>query len=311
MSPSSLSSDWLNQFSDPFAVLGVSITADDRRVLTRYRRVAKLLHPDSQTSADEATKALASQLLARLVNPAYQKLKQEKGRAENAALVRFKVRRMVREAPLLPRSELACELLQLPVNEVDVFYEQAISKLAETQYSPPTQFEGITQQIIELNLVYSQLKMGETLIREKRTGVVAAVEAKPIQFTPPVSDPPVTENYAQRHYRRAQEYMKKSNWKQAIQELRDAIKIESNKSEYYALLGAAYWCQNLPGMAKVYVNQALKLNPRDHLARQYAAKLGISIIADDVRQNGNPTTNQRKSDNAKGGGLFGFFRSKK
>lgn len=313
MSQSSLPSDWLTRFSDPYAVLGVSIAADDRRVLNRYRTIAKILHPDSQTSLDEAQKALAGQIFARLLNPAYQKLKQEKGRAENAALIRFKVRRMVREAPLSPKSKLACKLLQMPVGEVDVFYEQAISKLAEVQYTPLRQFETITQQISELNLVYSQLKMGETLIREKRTGVVSAAEAKPIQFTPPVTDSPTaTENYAQRHFRRAQEYAKKNNWKQAVQELKDAIKIEADKSEYHALLGAVYWHQNLPGMAKAYVNQALKLNPRDPLARKYAPKVGISITAeDDVKQNGKTNGRQQNSRSVNRGGLFGFFRAKK
>ncbi|XGV97316.1 MAG: DnaJ domain-containing protein [Leptolyngbya sp. BL-A-14] len=314
MSQSALPSEWLTNFSDPYAVLGVSLAADDRRVLKRYRSVAKLLHPDHYTPDDTTTKDLASQLFARLVNPAYQKLKQEKGRKENVSLLRLHVRRLYRDAPLAPQGELARQLAKQPVNGVDVFYEQAIAQLSESQYQPLDQFAPLTQQLCELNLVYLQLKMGETLIREKRTGLVAAPEAKPLQFTPTAAEnETVTESYAQRHYRRAQEYMKKGNWKEAEQELRDAIKIEAGKSEYHALLGVAYLQQNLHSMAKVYIRQALKLNPKEPLACKLAPKLGIEIaVTENGQQNGKAVKAQAPDRTPKnGGGIFGLFRSKK
>ena len=313
MSQSSLPSKWLNQLTDPYAVLGISVVADDRRVQKRYRSVAMFLHPDRFGQADEATRQFASQMLARLVNPAYEKLKQEKGRAENVALLRLHVRRLNREAPLEPKSDLARQLIQYPASGVDVFYEQAIAQLSECQYQPLDQFEAITLQLSELNLVYLQLKMGEVFIREKRTGLVSAPEAKPIQFVPAADQPEkATESYAQRHYRRAQEYMKNSKWTQAVQELRDAIKLEADKSEYHALLGVAYLQQNLPGMATVYLRQALKLNPNDSLAAKYAVKLGIKEGTTDNSQSDKSVSNNSSTDKlAKNSGLFGLFRSKK
>jgi curved DNA-binding protein CbpA len=312
MAQSTLPSEWLANFSDPYAVLGVSLAADDRRVLKRYRTVAKILHPDHYTPEDGTAKDLASQLFARLVNPAYQKLKQEKGRKENVSLLRLQVRRLYRAAPLDPQSDLARHLAQQPINGVDVFYEQAIAQLSEVQYQPLDQFEPLTQQLGELNLVYLQLKMGDVLMREKPTGLVSAAEAKPLQFTPAGTEN-ISESYAQRHYRRAQEYMKKSNWKEAEQELRDAIKIEAGKSEYHALLGIAYWHQNLPSMAKVYLRQALKLNPQDPLACKFAPKLGLEAATPaSGQQNGNARKAQTDNKAAKNnGGLFGLFRSKK
>ncbi len=306
MAINALSSDWLDKFSDPYAVLGVAVTADDRRVLKRYRNVAKLLHPDSYAQGDEGAGETASQLFARLVSPAYQKLKQEKNRAENSALLRFQVRRLNREGPFTPHSELARKLLQHPVASVDVLYEQAIADLAERQYQSLAQFEPITLELGELNLAYLQLKMGETFVREKRTGIVAAADAKPVQFTPTTKDAEAaSESYARRHYRRAQEYAKKGNWAQTIQELRDAIKLENDQSEYHALLGVAYMQQNLTGMAKVYLNQALKLNPKQPLAVKYAAKLGIEPPIDpESSKNG-------KKPPTQSGGLFGMFKSRK
>jgi curved DNA-binding protein CbpA len=306
MSQSSLPPDWLDKFSDPYAVLGIAVTADDRRVLKRYRNVAKLLHPDSFTSNDQAARDLASQIFARLVNPAYQKLKQEKNRTESSAMLRFQVRRLNREGTFMPKSDVAHQLLKHPVSEVDVFYEQAIADLAETQFQPLQGFEATTLKMGELNLVYFQLKMGEVFVREKRTGLVAAAEAKPIQFTPASDEEVATESYARRHFRRAQEYMKKANWAQAIQELRDAIKIESNQSDYHALLGIAYAHQNLSGMATVYLRQALKLDPHHKLALKYAIKLGIEVSVANGQTNGNG-----KKPDVKSRGLFDRFRSRK
>lgn len=304
MSHGLLTSDWLNRFSDPYAVLGVSVAADDRRVLKRYRSVAKVLHPDAFALDDTKNREFASQLFARLINPAYQKLKQEKDRAEASALLRFQVRRLSREGPLSPNSDRARRLMRYPASEVDVFYEQAIAELAETQFQTLDQFEAIASELTELNLVYFQLKMGEVLVREKRTGLVAAAEAKPVQFAAPAqTSEAATESYSRRHYRRAQEYIRKGNPAQAVQELRDAIKIEADQSEYHALLGVAYLQQNLTGMATVYLRQALKLNPNDPVALKFASRVGIPVST--------PDSGDGKVA-SKGKGLFGgMFRAKR
>lgn len=301
MSQTSFSPEWLNQLSDPYAVLGLSVAADERRVLKRYHTVAKLLHPDSLLAADPDTKALASQLLARLVNPAYQRLKQEKERSETMALLRLRVRRINRDEPLSPQCPLAEQLLRLPVQKADIFYEQAVAGLSDSQYQQLDQFESITQQLSELNLVYLSLKMGEPVIREKRTGIVSAAQAKPVEFAPSQTETAqVAINYAQRHYVRAQEYAKKANWAQVVAELRDAIRLEPNRSEYHSLLAKAYLMQNLVGMAKVHFRQALKFNPQDPLALQYKDRLNLTV---DSQKPSPKTTN--------GGGLFNLFSKKR
>ncbi|EKQ69615.1 preprotein translocase subunit Sec63 [Leptolyngbyaceae cyanobacterium JSC-12] len=315
MSQSSLVSDWVNKFTDPFAVLGVSVTADDRRVQKRYRSVAMRLHPDRFVDADEVTKDITGKLLARLVNPAYEKIQQEKGRKEHLALLRLKVRRLTREGPLSPKSQIARELMQCPVSDVDVFYEQAIAKLADSQFEPYDQFNDTTEQLLELNLVYLQLKMGDLGVQEKRTGLVAGSEAKPIQFAPAPANPEVmTESYDQRHYRRAQEYAKKRAWSQVVQELRDAIKIKADKSEYHSLLGIAYLNleKPLPGMAKVHLKRALELNPSDAYAQKIGPKLGLVVPASTHQNNGKQPSHGTKatSQSIKRGGLFGLFGKK-
>lgn len=295
------SADWLQKFSDPYAILGISVAADDSRVLKRYRNIAKVLHPDGFGVTDSDTKNLASQIFARLVNPAYQKLKQEKDRTESLALLRFEVRRLKRAGAIAPKTELAQQLRQLNLKDAEVFYEQAVAELGAKQYQQLDQFAPITQQLLELNLIYLQLKLDDVMLREKRTGLVSSTPAQPIEFSPTNKEQEApTVNYALRHYERAKEYLKKDNVAQAVQELRDAIKIEPTKSDYHALLGVAYLKQNLSGMATVHFRQALKLNPKEPLALQYANQLKIKL-EDKVQ----PTQTAKKS------GLFGLFGAKK
>jgi curved DNA-binding protein CbpA len=274
MSTNTFSLDWLNQFSDPYAVLGVSVAADERRILKRYHSVAKLLHPDRFTLNEASHDDLANQILARLVNPAYQQLKQGTKRTEAIAMLRFRARRLSRDLPLLPQSAIARRMMEAPPPELDVFYEQAIAQLAPLQFEPIYQFEPIAQQLAELNLVYLHLKMGEPIIREKPTGIVSAPQAVTTQFA--AATPQMANSYAQRHYQRAQQYAKHANWLQAVAELRDALRLEPEQSDYHALLAEVYWMQNLKGMAKVHFRQALKFNPENAIARSYATKLKIN-----------------------------------
>ncbi|HHP7244843.1 MAG TPA: molecular chaperone DnaJ [Elainellaceae cyanobacterium] len=300
MSQVTFSTEWLEKFTDPYAVLGLSVASDDRRVLKRYHHVAKLLHPDSLIGSGDEAIGVANQLLARLVNPAYQRLKQDKGRADTLAMLRFRVRRLTRDESIKPDFDMARKLLNQPVPQVDMFYEQAIAKLADHQYQPLNQFEPITEQLSELNLVYLRLKMGEPIMREKPMGLISTPQKVP-HYTPPVSGDRDKVNYAQKHYLRAQEYAKKQNLAMATQELKDAIRIDSERSEYHALMGRIYLMQNLPGAAKSYVRRALSLNNKDPLALACAKRLGISA---DAPNQGKPT---RQEPKPKSGGLFGNF----
>ncbi|MGV0023762.1 J domain-containing protein [Phormidesmis priestleyi] len=277
-----LPSDWLTYLSDPFAVLGVSVAADDTRASKRYRKVAKILRPDISVSTDPETGEFIAQLFARLVNPGYEKVKQERVRAEALALLRLQVRRMVRDGKLIPQSELARELANKSAQDAEVFYEQAIAQLAEVQYQPLENFQTITEQISELNLVYLKLKMGDifvgggqTFIGERRSGLVTQeVKTASPSTNSPNGVPP--QDYADRYYQRAKEYMNKSAWPKAIAELKEALKINPNNGDYHSLLGLAYLRQNIvPGAAKPHFRRALQINPEDQIATHFAAKFDI------------------------------------
>ncbi|MEL7316865.1 MAG: J domain-containing protein, partial [Cyanobacteria bacterium J06559_3] len=287
MTSSAFSNDWIKQFSDPYSVLGVAVTADERRIAKRYRQIAKQLHPDQQLNSDDAAREFAGQMLTRLVNPAYQRLKQDKGRAETLATLRFKVRRLTREEKLVARQDSSKHLMDADEAEVEILYEKRLSELADTQYVSAENFVQQTTAIAELNLIYLRRKMGDPVIREKRIGLVASTSKQQSASSypgsntattgPSLTEEPKSSDYAQRHISRAKAYINKKSYAQAIQELRDAVRIEPKNSQYHSMLGQAYLLQKMVGMSKVHFRQALRLDPNNLVALKYAKKLEIDL----------------------------------
>jgi curved DNA-binding protein CbpA len=280
MSHAEFSAEWVQRFTDPYALLGVSVAADDRRILKRYRAVAKQLHPDGLSDVSTAHREFATQVLPKLVNPSYQRIKQEKGRSEVLATLRFRVRRLSRDQQLKLVEPQSQTLLTVPEPEVDVFYEHAVAQLSDRQYDSLESFEACTQELSELNLVYLRRKMGDPVIREKRTGLMATASVPLNAETAgdsPSDGKASGRMYADRHFGRAQEYLKTKNTAAAIQELKDALRIDPKNSSYHCLIGQAYLLQKLPGMAKVHLKQALRLNPNNAVALKYAKQLNLDI----------------------------------
>lgn len=305
MSQTFLPPEWLQQLTDPYAVLGVSVAADERRITKRYRTLAKLLHPDRYANTDKTTAQLATAVFTRLINPAQEKLKHHESRADIVAMLRSRSRRWENTPENAPHSELGQQLMQIAAKDTDVFYEQAIAKLAEQQYQSLQHFHHITAQISELNLVYLHLQTADLLIREKRTGIIPATEkhtpSSPSATTSADSKTPAI-NYSQLHYQRATQYGKQNNWASAVSEMRDALKLDPNNSNYHALIGFAYLKQDLTGMATAHIRQALKLDPQQPLALKSATILKLKV---------EPPTPQANAKPSGLAGLLHFFSLKK
>lgn len=276
MSQTLLTPEWLKQLSDPYAVLGISVTATEHQIVKRYHSLAKQLDSECFLRSDEADKELATSVFTYLIEPAYKLLKNPNLRNEIRAKLRLDaiLLQLLKDSPL--QTALAQELIQMPASEVDIFYEPVIASLAEAQYRSLVASYQITQQLRELNLVYFCLLSPNALIPENPLDITEA-NSDSVEFTL-YEEKTVVNNYAQRHYQRAIHYVKQANWKSAVQELRDAIKLEPNNSDYLALLGFVHLKQNLTGMAKVYLRQALKLNPKQPLALKYASRMKNEVL---------------------------------
>ncbi|MDJ0616319.1 MAG: DnaJ domain-containing protein [Calothrix sp. MO_192.B10] len=283
MSQTFLHSEWLQQLVDPYAVLGISVGADEHQILRRYRSLARQLHPDRYHRNNCPDHKLAQAIFTRLINPAYEQIKSIKNRRNTIEIIRTQVEAGNLWKGHTIKTPIAREMIELSSLEADLFYEQAIASLASVQYKLLDRADQVTQQIRELNLVYLCLQRSVPLT-EKSTALVPQVNREPkrINLNQTAQSQSLQKNYAQRHYQRAIDYVKQSNWKLAVPELRDAIKLQPQQSDYHALLGLVHLKQGLTGMARVYMRQALKLNPEHRLALKYALRLKIT-------QNQNPS----------------------
>ena len=276
---------------DPFALIGVSVSADEKRIAKRYRQVAKQLHPDALSGGrgdGGMDEAIAAQVIARIVNPSYQKLKHDKSRQEILANIRFRVIRLVRTEKLLPTFPSSIHLAEAEDEGVDILYEQALSKLAESQFQTLDELHTHSLEISQLNLIFLSRRLENLSIWPKRIGLISAAvtptavasvvaNAELATANPPAKKLEQPEiNYAQKHTVRAKTYLTQQNYEAAVQELREAIKISPQNPELHSMIGQAYYRQKLLGMAKTHFRQALNLKPDHKVALKYSKLLGMS-----------------------------------
>lgn len=307
-------------FTDHHAILGVPVDAGVNDIRKRYLKIARRLHPDSCKAESEAEKQRASQMLSKLVNPAYEQLSQDRTRAEYVVMVGRMGKRLAGEgANAQPQGETAKQLAQAG-GDLEHSYKTALQKLAQTQYESLSQVLEVTAQISELNMVYLRRKGG--------SGVATPMMSTPIKdrTPPPPKDkdnpPPPTptpSSVAEPYFRRADELITKNQFAKAEIELREALKMEPNNSRCHSLLGMVYLKQTPPKvtMAKVHITQALKLNPQDPIGlegKQTLEKLAQKIAGGKTTtppKPGQGKPGQGKPEDKSGGGLFGMFGKKK
>nr|WP_274704530.1 tetratricopeptide repeat protein [Acaryochloris thomasi] len=99
--------------------------------------------------------------------------------------------------------------------------------------------------------------------------------------------------------------MAKNRFQQAIQELRDGLKLDPKNSQCQSLLGSIYLKQKQTKMAKIHFRQALKLEPGD-----IDALKGMEKIAK-LEKAAQGTSSQSAQQASGRKGLFGLFGGKK
>jgi curved DNA-binding protein CbpA len=191
-------------FNDYYAALGVPITADAVTLRKRYLSIAKVLHPDIY-GRDPLEKHLATQYLAKLVNPAYHVLNQGLERTAYTAVLKLLGKRLMKKGQRInPQSEAARQLLYFPS---DFSYEKAVVEVAEFQYQSLETILEYSGQISELNLVYILYQEGykhfssnapTNVPRPQGVGISQA-DVTLIQSAPP--PPPVYPSYNSGSYK--------------------------------------------------------------------------------------------------------------
>lgn len=313
-------------FIDHHAVLCVPVDADLKTIRKRYLKIARRLHPDSCTNASEKEKKLASALLSKLVNPAYEKLSQERSYTEYMVVLSQFGKRLVQDSASIDISTDMARQLAAAAN-VDQLYRVAIAKIAETQFESLEKVIPIIAHISELNMVYLMRTAGKKFTNNSSPSgntsnhtspsphASVNTQAKSSEPAPNKEDTTVIQ-----YLRRAQDLMTKNQLAQARVELQDAIKLAPNESRAHSLIGVVYLKQNQMTMAKVHFERALKLNPQDETALEWmgkleklsAAKSGAKTDVKPKPTTGTAASATKKPDNkSEGGGLFGLFGGKK
>ncbi|HTL88721.1 MAG TPA: tetratricopeptide repeat protein, partial [Leptolyngbya sp.] len=245
-------------------------------------------------------------LLSKLVNPAWEKLSQEKQRTDHLLVLKMKGQGAARKLDELEfSSNLAKQLLAS--NNADYFYRTALKDLSDRHYESLDQAIELTAQISELNLAYLIARNGrpENSAASNQTHTPTAKTASK-KAAPPT--PPKPESLSDQYYRRAQGFTAKGNYAQATIELRDALKIEPNSSRCHSLMGMVYLRQNQPTMAKIHFTKALSIDPQDAIALEGKQKLESPIAKQPISK---PAAKSNAATLKPSGGLFGGLFSKK
>jgi curved DNA-binding protein CbpA len=148
----------ISQFNhDYYAALGLPIITSPIYIRHVYLSIVRILHPDVYGFSPQE-KLVATQYLAKLVNPAYDTLMQEQERQAYQGIFKLLAKRLMQKSRNVPiYSAIACELLFAPN---DGLYERSVSAIAKKQYESLGTILKYTAQISELNLVYILYKEG-------------------------------------------------------------------------------------------------------------------------------------------------------
>lgn len=320
----------LDGFMDCHAILGVSVNADFNEVRKRYLKIARRLHPDSFAVGDtgESEKEFATQLFSKWIVPAHATFAKERDRKEYLLLTQLKGKQAIQQKVSIAQLGENAQNLAAAEN-LDDAYNEALQSLAAIQYDNLAQTLAVTAQLSELNLVYLMRKESES--QKSRSTVNPSV----LSGTAPTGNsgksgaqepeaPSKTEvtngdadsedkkaSSVDSYLRRAEEYIAKQAYAQAILELRDALRFAPNDSRCHSLMGLVYLKQQQTTMAKVSIKRALEINPKDPnalKAKQQLEKLGQRI---EPGQRKETVVKTNKADDDKSGGLFGLFKGKK
>ncbi|MEM7793047.1 MAG: J domain-containing protein [Cyanobacteria bacterium P01_C01_bin.118] len=302
---------------DHHAILGVPLDADSKQVRKRYLKIARKLHPDSLLSATEEQKQQASELLSKLVNPAYEVLSQEKASVEHKVSLKLKGQQLQQQPALLSLSTAQSKKVANS-NNIDYEYSNALKPLILEQYESLDTVIDAIGEISELNAVYVMRQGGAPAAPEPAapepltngTDTQASAAGTTVQIK---SHSERRAELIQSFINRAKEFEYKGNFSRAIVELREAVKAHPQNPNCHAELGRMYMRSNQLKMAGIHTKRALELDPKNATATLVKKKLDAY-----AKRNGKdnpPAAGKVFSKTPKkpgGGGLFnGLFGGKK
>jgi tetratricopeptide (TPR) repeat protein len=281
-------------FTDRHAILGVSINAEAINIRERYQVVARLLHPDTAQWKTDADRQLGVQLFSRLVTHAYGKLSRPSELREQMIMLELLSKRSIEESSHLQIVDPLCQQLYQSGNDFELVYDRLLTEIVTQLYVELDRSEQIINQISELNLVYLSRKQLQSVRSTPPTA--ASAISSPIKET--TSTSPI-----EGALRRAEDYVNNKNWVKAVPELREVLSVEPNNVRAHTLFGLVYLNQQQMTMAKLSINKAIQLAPRDPQAIK--AKQEFDRVSNLQRNGSNGKNVAKKPNEGIFGGIFG------
>jgi curved DNA-binding protein CbpA len=287
------------EFTDQHAILGVSVNAEEVNIRERYQSIARLLHPDSAQWKTDADRQLAVKLFSRLVTHAYGKLSRPSQLQEQAIMLELLGKRLVEESSKIQIIDPLCQELYQSGHDFEQVYDRLLTKMVSQQYTELVQSEQIINQISELNMVcllrkqlQSTRSTPPSASNGSNSGVVKETTSGEVKASP-----------VEGSLRRAEDYMSKKIWAKAVPELREAIGVEPNNARAHALLGLVYLRQQQTTMARISIDKAVQLAPKDPQVIQ--SKQEFDRASSGTRNPATSKNGQKKPTEGMFGGLFG------
>jgi len=282
-----------HNITDNHAILGVSLDADSKEIRLKYLKIAQLLHPDKCRS-DANKMQIAGQILSKLVNPAYEQLSKKQTFAEHQLILTQIGKRLAENKHKINLETPAAKELSVAQANLELVYPKLLKQLTLEQYKSLEQALDNIGAISELNLVYLMIK-GERGIVNRQPAKAAPIPAKEsVKPTQPPTvaqtttsvprsssdktatkvEEPSLESRISTFVGRAQQYIAKGEYDQAITELRDALRIDPNHAQAHAVTGLAYLRKKQLTMAKVHIGKAISANQHDPVVVESKKRTG-------------------------------------
>ncbi|MFE4106562.1 J domain-containing protein [Almyronema epifaneia] len=306
-------------FTDHHAVLGLPVDADAKQVRKRYLKIARKLHPDSFASASEIEKKQASEFLSKLVNPAYEKLSQEKEFTEYNIVLQLKGQQL-KQQPDTWQVDGAAARQMLTSSNIEQLYTTSLKSLAEQQYETLEATLELIGQLSELNLVYLMRKAaeGQPATRPQASSQAASATSQSPASSQSTQTPatPTTprrrQNVIESYLNRAKEFEDKQDYNRAILELREALQSHPKNARCHHQLAGVYMRKGQPKMAKIHLAKVVELSPESDLGKSAQRRLdNLEPKSISGRQEGSKGSERQQPASKTRGGLFGLFGGKK
>jgi tetratricopeptide (TPR) repeat protein len=286
-------------FTDRHAILGVSVNAGEINIRERYQAIARLLHPDSARWKTDTDQHLAVRLFSRLITHAYGQLSRQSQLQEQMIMLELLGKRLLEQSSQIQIADPLCQQLYQSGNDFEQVYDRLLTQLATQQYLEPSQSERAINQISELNMVYLLRKQLQSISSTPPTASNNLSTSATKETTSAELKPSPVEGAL----RRAEDYMSKKNWVKAVPEIKEVISVEPNNARAHTLLGLVYLHQQQMTMAKISINKAVQLAPKDSQVIQ--AKQEFDRVSNPNSSGANGKNAPKKASEGMFSGLFG------